>query len=211
MPEDPLRENDELLRVARSYFTSLASAPVPRSLESHTLLPTPSRRTSGARRAVTSALAFAAVAAALFLIVFGVGHVLVQRHGTPATLQPSARATATPAVSPPPGGPVPARLNGNWVSPAPTGNPDDAAHLILQGAKFEIQTSGGFSFGMVAVNGNEIDFFNGDVCRIPLPGGVGRYQWTLSGNSLHLTPLNIDPCGGRTRPLANATYIKQAS
>lgn len=55
------------------------------------------------------------------------------------------------------------------------------------------------------MNGDEIDFFNGDQCGMPLPGGIGRYNWTVSGGSLHLMALNDDPCG-RSEDLADITY-----
>ena len=208
MPEHLPQENDELIRIARAYFEKLASGPVPRGLAPNAPFSTPSHRRSWPRRTVTSVLAFAITAAVVSLIVVGIGHVLVTRSGPSATPRPSPVSTATPKPSPPPGGPVPVALTGHWVSPSPAISSSDTTDLILRGSSFEIQTSGGFSFGMVAVNGDEIDFFNGDVCRIPLPGGIGRYRWTLNGGLLHLTPLNIDPCGGRTGPLANATYTK---
>jgi len=211
MPEDPLGENDELLHIARRYFSRLASRPMPRGLEPYAPFSASSHRSSRPRLAVNAVLAFAAVAAVLSLIVVGVGHELGARQGTPATSSRPQTSTANPVVSPPPGGPVPSVLTGDWVSPSKDNNPSDATDLILHGSRFEIQTSGGLSFGMVAVNGSEIDFFNGDVCRIGLPGGVGRYHWSVQGGILHLTPLNVDPCGGRTGPLANASYTKQGS
>ena len=63
--------------------------------------------------------------------------------------------------------------------------------------------------GNVVVNADEIDFFNGDQCGIPLPGGVGRYRWTLSGALLHFAALSDDPCG-RTEDLADQNYQRNA-
>jgi hypothetical protein len=202
MPEDPMSENDELLRIARIYFARLASRPVPRGLEPGApFLPPP--HTSRPRRALTPLVAFACVAAVLLLVIVGVGHVISSRHGTSAT-PPPARTAATP----PPGGPVPPALTGDWLLKG--SNPTDGPDVIFSGNRFEIQTTGGTSFGRVAVRGSEIDFYNGDVCGISLPGGVGRYQWTLQAGILHFTPLIDDPCGGRTTPLANQSYAKQS-
>jgi uncharacterized protein YjlB len=60
----------------------------------------------------------------------------------------------------------------------------------------------------VVVNGDEIDFFNGDQCGIPLPGGIGRYRWMVSGDVLVLSALNDDPCG-RSEDLADIQYQRQ--
>jgi hypothetical protein len=49
--------------------------------------------------------------------------------------------------------------------------------------------------GDVVVNDREIDFFNGALCGLQLPDGVGRYTWTLTAGALHLTALTPDPCG----------------
>src|ERR1700730_8228937 len=201
MPEDPLRGNDDLVRIARTYFKRLTSEQVPRSLEGHAPFLTAPRRRSLPRRAATSVIAFVALAAALTLVV-GVSHELSARQGVSATSMPRVASVATPTAALPPGGPAPPALSGDWHQ----GDTTNGSDLILNGNRYEIQTSGGFSFGLVAVNGNEIDFFNGDVCGIPLPGGVGRYRWSLQNGVLYLTPLNSDPCGGRTRPLANQSY-----
>ncbi len=61
--------------------------------------------------------------------------------------------------------------------------------------------------GDIVVRGNEIDFFSGTLCPLVLPQGVGRYQWSLQGATLHLAPLNVDPCG-RVDLLTNESYTK---
>ena len=47
--------------------------------------------------------------------------------------------------------------------------------------------------GEVVVNKGEIDFFNGELCGLQLPDGVGRYRWALAGGVLHLALIS-DPC-----------------
>ena len=61
--------------------------------------------------------------------------------------------------------------------------------------------------GDIVVNGDEIDFFNGDSCGLQLPQGVGRYRWKLSGTTLTFTGITVDPCG-RVNRLDGATYMK---
>lgn len=61
--------------------------------------------------------------------------------------------------------------------------------------------------GNAVVTGSEMDFFNDSGCGIPLPDGLGRYTWTLTGNVLHFTPLNADPCE-RSAWLANRNFYR---
>jgi hypothetical protein len=61
--------------------------------------------------------------------------------------------------------------------------------------------------GNVVVTGDEIDFFNGDICGLQLPDGVGRYRWTLASGTLHLVSITTDPCG-RTNVLDGQDYAK---
>jgi hypothetical protein len=206
MPEDPLSDTNDLRRVAHAYFARLTSQPVPRSLERHAPLVMP-RRTSRAPRMITSLVAFVVVAALVLLVSVRVGEELSHRQHHSSTPPPSATSTVAPAASAPPGSAVPITLAGDWMLRGTT--PSTSPDLVFQGNRYQLITSGGFSFGNVAVNGNEIDFFNGSVCRIPLPGGVGRYRWSLHSGVLQFTPLTADPCGGRTRPLANRTYVRQ--
>jgi hypothetical protein len=49
--------------------------------------------------------------------------------------------------------------------------------------------------GNVVVNGSEIDFFERAWCGTYLPEGIGRYRWTLSGESVNFVKLAPDPCG----------------
>ncbi len=82
--------------------------------------------------------------------------------------------------------------------------------LTLTTTAYVLRDSGEHGTGDIVVNGNEIDFFSGTLCSLALPQGVGRYQWTLHGATLHLTPLNVDPCG-RGDLLTNQSYTKSLS
>jgi hypothetical protein len=109
----------------------------------------------------------------------------------PATPTPATTAPATP----PPGGPAPPQLIGSWTDPnaAPLVAP---VVLTLTSSRYTIRTSTGEGSGAIVVNGDEIDFFSSPRCaELPLPMGVGRYHWTVQGTTLHLSPLNADPCG----------------
>jgi hypothetical protein len=112
----------------------------------------------------------------------------------------------SPSASPPSGGPVPAELQGDWFYH----RADGWVALSLNGEQYGLKgiqnpRFGAPAAGSVVVNGDEIDFFNGDQCAIPLPGGVGRYRWTVSGDVLVLSPLNDDACG-RSEDLADTHY-----
>jgi hypothetical protein len=208
MRETPLDENDEVVQAGRAYLARLTSQPLPSSLEAGAPFLKPPPRGSWRRRTVVSLVAFAGIAAVLTLIVVGVGHSLSTRLGVSTT--PSASVTPgtpTPEPTPPPGGPVPSQLAGDWLEQV--SYPTHAAELFLDGTNFEILFDGTDNVGMVVVNGNEIDFFNGYRCSILLPGGVGRYQWSVQAGTLHLTAITPDPCSGRSDALKNQSYTKK--
>ena len=130
---------------------------------------------------------------------------------------PSAALSPTPAASPPPGGPVPAQLLGNWLLPRAAViaiahvTPNVPLTLTLEATTYHLRgifppTDYTVS-GSVVVNNSEIDFFNEDLCGYQLPDGVGRYKWTLTGGVLHFTLLNQDLCG-RTDYLGNQNYSR---
>lgn len=211
MRDDPLNGNDELVRIAREYFARLTAVPVPRSLEDGTSVSTPSGRRSRTRRLNTSLALFVVVVAALSLAIVSLGHALTTHRSASVTPPPVSVATH-PTATPPPGGPVPSVLKGVWREKN-TVLSQPLTLTFYDGYSFELQISsgsfgGGISFGSVVVNGSEIDVFNGDTCAIPLPGGVGRYRWTLLNGVLHFTPLNQDPCPMRSLHIANQSFTK---
>lgn len=102
---------------------------------------------------------------------------------------------------------MPTSLAGAWFFPF------HATEVDLLGNAYQVvQTNPpNHAEGSVVVNGDEIDFFSGSGCGIPLPGGIGRYRWTLQDDgSVHFTALSHDPCG-RVDILDNATWTREQS
>ena len=138
---------------------------------------------------------------------------------TPSATMSSPSASATS----PPGGPVPAQLLGGWyVLPAdinaivgymacqlPSTPAQCSVQIVFTATTVTWPNDLGFPSccGDVVVNGSEMDFFNDSGCGIPLPAGLGRYTWTLTGNVLHFTSLNQDPCD-RFGWLANRSFYR---
>ncbi len=123
----------------------------------------------------------------------------------PSTSAVASVATQTFAVqSWPPGGPLPAELVGTWrpVDPALVGD-----LTFTPPNQYVFATPAESSGGNVVVSGTEIAFFNGALCGLRLPEGVGRYRWTISGGELRFEPLNSDPCG-RGSDLQTRKYVK---
>ena len=136
-------------------------------------------------------------------------------------------ASITPSASNrPAGGLVPAQLIGDWSMAPETvnlimstdGNPGcpkpvTAATCMvlftLTSTTYHWTTSLGLDErpGDVVVNQTEIDFFNGPVCGLKLPQGVGRYTWTVTGTVLHFASLGSDPCPRRVW-LADQSYSR---
>jgi hypothetical protein len=111
----------------------------------------------------------------------------------------------------PSGGPVPAQLLGAWFMPpaaveAVSGvacpSPPSATNCFFQltllaKTYYQAYTASGgkqaAGQGNVVVNNNEIDFFNGAMCGLKLPDGIGRYRWTITAGLLYFTLIS-DPC-----------------
>ena len=146
-------------------------------------------------------------AAAVLLVACGGG----SSSGGGSTPTATARSTPAATPSPPPGGPAPASLVGTWRLMPFSAREDNNVDLALHANTFSFSTSGEMNFGDLAVNGSEIDFYNGDGCGLSLPDGVGTYTWTVTGRTLHFTPLGSDPCSMRSSHLSDQSYAKQAS
>jgi hypothetical protein len=124
---------------------------------------------------------------------------------TSSSTLPAPSVALTPVVatpSPPPGGPVPAQLLGDWFLPPSVAKDFEGnagcvlLKLTLTATTYQIAHTalgvcGTGSSGKVVVNNTEIDFFNGpsDVC---VDTG-GRYTWTLTSGLLYFTLIS-DPC-----------------
>jgi hypothetical protein len=124
----------------------------------------------------------------------------------PATPNAESRTAGWPA-----GGPVPAELRGDWfmppsaveaVSGVPCPTPATTLNcffqLTFEGTTYRqtFSATGGkqeAGQGNVVVKNNEIDFFNGVICGLKLPDGVGRYRWAITAGVLQFTLIS-DPC-----------------
>ena len=117
---------------------------------------------------------------------------------------PTVAPTRTPQPTPEllPGSPVPSELEGYWWYDL------RGLTMWLRDYQYNLDQVDQSLSGNVVVNGDEIDFFNAGPCGIPLPGGVGRYRWTITGNELLLTSIEYDPCG-RREYLSNVTFVRR--
>jgi quercetin dioxygenase-like cupin family protein len=145
-----------------------------------------------------------------------------QTSGTLKVLDFALSPSPASAASPPPGGPVPAQLLGDWLLDTPNPDPglteagiiNGKVKLTLTATTYLVQGEPAAA-GSVVVNNNEIDFFSQTYgqggCRLQLPDGVGRYTWILAGGVLHFAPLMRsgyfgDPCGRLV--IADQSYIR---
>ena len=126
-------------------------------------------------------------------------------------------AARLPAASPPPGGPLPVELLGDWLLPTAAVDAAVACHKPLLAASCWLRltlTATTYAFsgpyaeggGDVVVNNSEIDFFTSASCALNR-FFVGRYMWTLTGGVLHFTSVNDDPCA-RHSYLANQSFYR---
>jgi hypothetical protein len=172
----------------RSYLQERASEPMPIGMEQRIIRHGHEGSGGSPRR---SWLWQAAGAAAIVLLALGIGLSVLYSRSQASPARHSVPITS-PTPAPPPGGPAPAELRGQWRPP------DGSAHLFIQPNGWVW----GDANGEFVVLGDEIDFYNGKYCGIRLPGGVGRYRWTISGGLLRFTPLAPDPCADRPSTFA---------
>jgi hypothetical protein len=102
-----------------------------------------------------------------------------------ATPLPTERADMAPEV-----------LQGEWQ----TTNGDPATLTILR-TSYQVRRGGGFGRGNISVDGQEIVFSGSELCE-----GSGTYEWQIEDGTLTFTPLDDDPCGGRTAVLIDRVY-----
>lgn len=133
---------------------------------------------------------------------------------TPSRAASATASAFTSPAAPPQGGPVPVQLLGDWYLFLP---PDRFAAITSFSCPSQPTSANCFfqltlsattyrqSFtarggrqsagqGDVVVNNQEIDFFNGALCGLQLPDGIGRYSWSIVSGVLSFT-LMSDPCG----------------
>jgi hypothetical protein len=106
-----------------------------------------------------------------------------------AACQSGTAQSPSPSPAAPQGSPVPVQLDGAWRQVA-----DPSVVMILTDNYYSSAGPLGSGYGNVVAKGSEIDFFNGSQCNSPLPAGIGKYRWTISGGLLMFSPLNTDPC-----------------
>jgi len=168
-----------------------------------------------------------------FAAVLGISFALLASscgQSTSSAKLPTPSAASTPTLGPPPpGGPVPAQLQGAWLMHTPNPDPGLALDGILNGKTQLTLTATTYrvesvnnnplprypEVGSVVVNNNEIDFFSetsGEpLCHFRLPNDIGRYTWTLKSGVLHIATLVAsgyygDPCG--RLDIADQSYIR---
>ena len=123
--------------------------------------------------------------------------------GGPSTSgETTAPAPTTTRSGVPPGGPAPPELQGTWKLVSHTA--EKGLLFVISEEHYRVPTR--FAHGDLAVEENEIAFFNAAICGLTLPDGVGHYRWAVKGESLRFEPIGEDPCGGRGDILANQTY-----
>jgi hypothetical protein len=104
--------------------------------------------------------------------------------GSEATSQPATEATSTRASSGPTGDTAPAELQGTWK--LVSNNPYRGLVVVITDSHYRVVER--FAHGDLAVNGDEVAFFNAQICGLALPDGVGRYRWTVKGSRLISRP-----------------------
>ncbi len=121
-----------------------------------------------------------------------------------ATGTSTAAAPTTPQSGVPAGGPAPAELQGVWKLVSK--NPDKGLLFVISEQHYSVPTR--FAHGDLAVEGDEIAFFNAAICGLTLPDGVGRYRWKVEHKKLRFSLIGKEPCGGRSDILDDSTYTK---
>jgi hypothetical protein len=71
--------------------------------------------------------------------------------------------------------------------------------LYITEDRYTISAGGRYAQGDLVVDGDEIAFFNSNVCPLELPKDVGRYRWSITDEKLRLKLLGKDLCSGRER------------
>jgi hypothetical protein len=123
--------------------------------------------------------------------------------GAPASSPTAPASSTSTGTGAPSGDAAPAQLQGTWK--LVSGNALEKGILFVIGDRhYRVPTY--LAHGDLAVNGNQIAFFNAAICGLTLPEGIGRYHWTVKGGALHFQVIGEEPCGGRADILDGTTY-----
>lgn len=100
-----------------------------------------------------------------------------------------------------PENPLPPELQGTWLLTSA-----DPVRLYLREGTYSV-SAGGSHAGHVALEGNVLKFTS--FCGTSFVEGVGRYRWSLDGDTLHFDLLGKEECTGRSAVLEDATYERK--
>jgi hypothetical protein len=95
--------------------------------------------------------------------------------------------------------PLPVELQGTWFLSTATAT--DPVRIYLRETSYAAPQG---RSGKVAAEGDVLTFTA--ICAYTGREGVGRYRWTLEGDTLHLDLIGNDECSGRQEILEDATY-----
>jgi hypothetical protein len=151
---------------------------------------------------------------AILAILIGGGLLLANFRG-PSVGNPTVAPTVTPApaVTPgPTGGPIPAELQGRWMSGhRDFADPDAGTSLLLEASSYSMQQSndnaGATVRGDASSEGSNLQVTAavGDGCDRP---AEGVYAWSLSASGRVLTiMLDHDTCAARTRNIPGTYWL----
>jgi hypothetical protein len=113
--------------------------------------------------------------------------------------------TMTSSENPVSGGPAPAELQGRWLLVSISKKAfKNRFELVIRDRHYGFPL--GLVRGSIVAQGNEVDFYNEDLCDRACPEGIGRYRWNVRGDMLHLDLIGEEPCANRAGVLDDATY-----
>jgi hypothetical protein len=124
----------------------------------------------------------------------GAPSVALDQPSSDASAQPSVAATPEATPEPTPAASMaPRDLFGTWR----TTLAGDALSLNITESTYRIVRGPNAANGGVAVSGDQIEFFDSDLCP-----GTGTYRWSIDeSGALSLSPIATEPCPGRAEAL----------
>lgn len=155
-------------------------------------------RTVSADRSRTCGFALAATVGLLFAAISG-GCGGESGSSPPPAADTSVSTSVAGAV---PGEAAPPALQGTWKLVSKS--LDRGLLFVISDRHYRVPTR--LAHGDLAVDGNEVAFYNAAICGLTLPDGVGRYRWRVEGETLTFRLIGEEPCGGRGDILEDSTY-----